>query len=103
VQQRQPRRAASIAATISRAYVQDQRRWQECAPAIERRGPALGGPHPGHGGKIQVADTGRTPRRSPLQALHVLDIPDDYQFMDPELVELLGLKVDPLIRDALRS
>ena len=26
--------------------------------------------------------------------LHVLDIPDDYQFMDPELVELLRDRVD---------
>lgn len=23
--------------------------------------------------------------------LHVLDIPDDYRYMDPELVDLLGL------------
>lgn len=30
--------------------------------------------------------------------LHVLDIPDDYQFMDPELVELLRDKCAPLIR-----
>ena len=29
--------------------------------------------------------------------VHVLDIPDDYQFMDPELVELLELAVTPLI------
>lgn len=36
------------------------------------------------------------------KALHVLDVPDDYQFMDPELVALLKLKVAPLIDDALR-
>ena len=28
---------------------------------------------------------------------HVLDIPDDYQFMDPELVELLAAAVPPLL------
>jgi predicted protein tyrosine phosphatase len=28
--------------------------------------------------------------------LHVLDIPDDYRFMDPELVELLQAAIDPL-------
>ncbi|MFT5508915.1 MAG: putative protein tyrosine phosphatase [Hyphomicrobiaceae bacterium] len=31
--------------------------------------------------------------------VHVLDIPDDYQFMDPDLVELLQEKCAPLIRD----
>ena len=29
--------------------------------------------------------------------LHVLDIPDEYQFMDPELVEILRASVDPLL------
>jgi len=37
------------------------------------------------------------------KALHVLDIPDDYQFMQPELVEVLRLKVAPLIDEAMRS
>lgn len=32
--------------------------------------------------------------------IHVLDIPDDYQFMDPELVELLREKCAPLIDEA---
>lgn len=31
--------------------------------------------------------------------LHVLDIPDDYQFMDPELVELLTDRVEHYLRD----
>ena len=31
------------------------------------------------------------------KALHVLDIPDEYRFMDPELVELLRAKAEPLI------
>jgi len=29
--------------------------------------------------------------------VHVLDIPDDYQFMDPDLVELLLNSVNPII------
>ncbi|WP_421704075.1 low molecular weight protein tyrosine phosphatase family protein [Aliiroseovarius sp.] len=32
--------------------------------------------------------------------VHVLDIPDDYRFMDPELVELLESAVAPLIKAA---
>lgn len=31
------------------------------------------------------------------KALHVLDIPDEYRFMDEELIELLRLKAGPLI------
>ena len=31
--------------------------------------------------------------------LHVLDIPDDYQFMDPELIELLQERVEPYLND----
>ena len=29
--------------------------------------------------------------------LHVLDIPDDYQFMDPELIDLLQERVEPYL------
>ncbi|WP_259696941.1 phosphotyrosine protein phosphatase [Pseudomonas brassicacearum] len=29
--------------------------------------------------------------------LHVLDIPDDYRFMDPELVDMLELAVTPYL------
>jgi len=31
--------------------------------------------------------------------LHVLDIPDDYQFMDPELIDLLQERVEPYLID----
>ena len=34
-----------------------------------------------------------------FKRIHVLDIPDDYQFMDPELVELLREKCAPLIHE----
>lgn len=33
--------------------------------------------------------------------LHVLDIPDDYRFMDPELVEILQTTARPIIEAAL--
>ena len=32
-----------------------------------------------------------------FKELHVLEIPDDYGFMDPELVELLKQAIDPLL------
>jgi predicted protein tyrosine phosphatase len=31
--------------------------------------------------------------------LHVLDIPDDYQFMDPELIDLLQERVESYLSD----
>jgi len=36
-----------------------------------------------------------------FKSLHVLDIPDDYTFMDSELIDLLHGTVDPLINNAL--
>ena len=43
-------------------------------------------------------------RESMLQVLghtplHVLDIPDDYQFMDPELIDLLQERVEACLSD----
>lgn len=32
-----------------------------------------------------------------FKPLHVLDIPDDYQFMDPELVEIIRQKTEAII------
>lgn len=34
--------------------------------------------------------------------IHVLDIPDDYQFMDPELVDLLQDRAGPVLDDLTR-
>lgn len=34
------------------------------------------------------------------KAMHVLDVPDDYHFMDAELIDLLRQKCGPLIDDA---
>jgi len=33
------------------------------------------------------------------KTIHVLDIPDDYKFMDPELVKILKESVPPLLAD----
>ena len=35
--------------------------------------------------------------------LHVLDIPDEYQFMDPELTQIIIESVDPLLDAACNS
>ncbi len=37
------------------------------------------------------------PRGMQYKTVHILEIPDDYQFMDPELVELLEEVVPPLL------
>jgi len=42
------------------------------------------------------------PRAMRYKPIHVLDIPDDYGFMDDELVELFGQLVPPLI-EALQA
>ena len=36
-----------------------------------------------------------------FKPLDVLDIPDDYQYMDVELIELVRQKVGPFIEDAM--
>jgi predicted protein tyrosine phosphatase len=41
-----------------------------------------------------VADYARMIEHTPI---HVLDIPDDYKFMDPELIEVLEQTVEPLL------
>ena len=33
--------------------------------------------------------------------VHVLEIEDNYQFMDPELIEELRVAIDPILEDAL--
>ena len=37
------------------------------------------------------------PRSIAYKTVHVLDIPDDYSFMDPELVRILEAAVPPLL------
>jgi len=38
------------------------------------------------------------PRAMQFTTVHVLEIPDDFQFMDPELIELLEQSVTPLLQ-----
>ncbi|TWT84694.1 Low molecular weight phosphotyrosine protein phosphatase [Planctomycetes bacterium CA13] len=43
------------------------------------------------------------PGESELMPVYVLDIPDDYQFMDDELVTLVRSAVEPIIEKLLSS
>jgi predicted protein tyrosine phosphatase len=47
--------------------------------------------------KRRLAD--RFPDAPPDLRIEVLDIPDDYAFMDPELIHLLQERVEPLITE----
>lgn len=40
------------------------------------------------------------PGEMKFKTLHVLDIPDDYRYMDPELIEEIKSAVDPLLSGA---
>ena len=48
-----------------------------------------------HKNRIRVAVPG--PYR--FAKIHVLDIPDEYQYADPELIELIRISTEHLIRD----
>lgn len=52
-----------------------------------------------HRGRI-LADF---PGETKFKPVHVLDIPDDYQFMDAELVELIKSAAEPIIAAVLQS
>lgn len=43
------------------------------------------------------------PRETSLKPVYVLDIPDDYQFMDHELVALIKSAAEPILERVLRS
>lgn len=43
------------------------------------------------------------PGESKFKPMHVLDIPDDYQFMDDELVDLIKSAAEPIIAAVVRS
>ena len=42
----------------------------------------------------------RFPSKLKFTKIHVLDIPDEYQFMDPELVEIIQETVDPILMNS---
>ena len=41
------------------------------------------------------------PGEAKFKSMHVLDIPDDYQFMDAELVELIKSAVEPIVGEVM--
>jgi predicted protein tyrosine phosphatase len=41
--------------------------------------------------------TSQYPGEMRFKEIHVLDIPDNYKFMDPELVELIAASVNPIL------
>ncbi|MGB7327188.1 MAG: protein tyrosine phosphatase [Rubripirellula sp.] len=43
------------------------------------------------------------PGEAKFKPMHVLDIPDDYQFMDDELVELIRTAAEPIIETKLKA
>lgn len=43
------------------------------------------------------------PDETRYKPLHVLDIPDDYRFMELDLISLISSAVDPIIESMLRS
>ncbi len=43
------------------------------------------------------------PGETKFKTVHVLDIPDDYQYMDPELIEEITSAVDPLLENFRRD
>lgn len=44
---------------------------------------------------------GNFPGESRFKTIHVLDIPDDYQYMDAELIGEIETAVDPIIQEYL--
>lgn len=69
---------------------------QRAPPRVRRRHP-LGWRHLRHGKKHRSrlqAEFGEAIADKPI---HVLDIPDEYQYMDPELVDLLKASVGSIL------
>jgi predicted protein tyrosine phosphatase len=76
-------RSAGTAASARRQVNQVDLAWADVIVVMEGK----------HKSRL-LAEHSRTLTGKPL---HVLDIPDDYRFMDPELVELLETAVPPLL------
>ena len=78
-------RSAGTARSARRQVRLDDIRWADLIFAMEDK----------HAARLR-ADFRQELAHTPV---HVLDIPDDYPFMDPELIELLRAKVEPLLSD----
>jgi predicted protein tyrosine phosphatase len=76
-------RARGLSASANRRLVADDVSWADAIFVMESS----------H--KRQLLDLFRTELGD--RPVHVLDIPDEYQFMDPELVELLEMGVHAVI------
>lgn len=78
-------RSAGTSPNARRTITADDLRWADVVMAMEHK----------HRDRI-VAGFPRLVEHTPI---HVLDIPDDYREMDPELIELLAQTVPPLLFD----
>ena len=76
-------RSAGTSASARRVVVADDLRWADVVLVMEDK----------HKSRL-LADFRALLLHKPL---HVLDIPDDYHYMDPDLVELLGNPVADLL------
>jgi predicted protein tyrosine phosphatase len=76
-------RSAGTSPNARRTISEDDLRWADVVMVMENK----------HRDRIAAA----FPRLVEHLPIHVLDIPDEYRYMDPELVELLELIVEPLL------
>jgi predicted protein tyrosine phosphatase len=76
-------RSAGTSPNARRTIGEDDLRWADEVMVMENK----------HRDRIAAA----FPRLVEALPIHVLDIPDEYRYMDPELVELLELIVEPLL------
>lgn len=76
-------RSAGTSPNARRTISEDDLRWADMVMVMENK----------HRDRI-VAGFPRLVEHLPI---HVLDIPDEYRYMDPELVELLQQIVEPLL------
>lgn len=76
-------RSAGTSPNARRTISEDDLRWADVVMVMENK----------HRDRIAAA----FPRLVEHLPIHVLDIPDEYREMDPELVELLELIVEPLL------
>lgn len=78
-------RSAGIAPTAKRRVTEGLLRWADLVLAMERR----------H--KLRIQE--HFPHIAPQLRIEVLDIPDDYPFMDPELVAMIRQCVEPRLEN----
>lgn len=79
-------RSAGTSPNARRTISEDDLRWADVVMVMEHK----------HRDRIVAA----FPRLVEHVTIHVLDIPDEYREMDPELVELLQLMVEPLLQSS---